>query len=119
MLTRLFVSCITNPAVPRLTIFFASFPQVRISSLYNKRTLYSAFFERKYKTYPADKHWDKTVAIAAPRIPRLSIKMKSGSRTILAMAPITTEIIPVVAYPCALMNGFIPVAIMEGKVPIR
>ena len=50
MLTRLFVSCITNPAVPRLTIFFASFPQVRISSLYNKRTLYSAFFERKYKT---------------------------------------------------------------------
>ena len=45
--------------------------------------------------------------------------MKSGSRTILAMAPITTEIIPVVAYPCALMNGFIPVAIMEGKVPIR
>ena len=76
-------------------------------------------FERKYKTNPADKHWDKTVAIAAPRIPRLSIKMKSGSRTILAMEPITTEIIPVVAYPCALMNGFIPVAIMEGKVPIR
>lgn len=29
MLTRLFVSCITNPAVPRLTIFFASFPQVQ------------------------------------------------------------------------------------------
>lgn len=60
-----------------------------------------------------------TVAIAAPRIPMPNAKIKIGSRIRLATAPITTEIIPVVAYPWALIKGFMPVATMDGNVPSR
>ena len=34
-------------------------------------------------------------------------------------APIATESIPVVEYPCAFIKEFMPVEIMEGSVPIR
>ena len=54
--------------------------------------------------------------MAAPLIPKPSTKMNNGSRIRLATAPIATESMPVVAYPCALINGFI-LAIMDGTVP--
>ena len=57
--------------------------------------------------------------MAAPGAPSLKIKMKTGSRIRLAAAPMTTDNIPVVEYPWALMKGFIPVVSMEGKVPKR
>ena len=36
-----------------------------------------------------------------------------------ATAPIATDVMPVMAYPCALINEFIPVEIMDGSVPSR
>ena len=36
-----------------------------------------------------------------------------------ATAPIATEVMPIVAYPCALMKEFMPMEIMDGKVPSR
>ena len=60
-----------------------------------------------------------TVAIAAPLIPISRTKIKIGSRIIFATAPTVTDSIPIMAYPCALIKGFIPVAIMEGRVPRR
>jgi len=59
------------------------------------------------------------VAAAAPFTPRWKVKIKSGSRRMFAIAPIATENIPVVEYPCALIKGFMPVAIMDGSVPSR
>ena len=119
IVTRLLVSCMIKPAVPRLIIFFARLPQSRISSPDRRRTFNSVFFRRKYRTNAAERICDNTVAIAAPRIPSPNTKIKTGSRIRLAIAPIATENIPVVAYPCALINGFIPVETIEGKVPIR
>ena len=60
-----------------------------------------------------------TVAIAAPHTPRPNAKMKSGSKSRLARAPMATESMPMVEYPWALIKGFIPMEIMEGIVPIR
>ena len=60
-----------------------------------------------------------TVAIAAPRIPSEKTKMKTGSRMQFATAPMATDVMPVMAYPCALINEFIPVEIMDGSVPSR
>ena len=50
---------------------------------------------------------------------RVEDKDKTGSRIRFATAPIATENIPVVAYPCALIKGFMPVDTIDGKVPIR
>ena len=36
-------------------------------------------------------------------------------QAVLATAPIATENIPMVEYPCALINGFIPMAIIDGS----
>ena len=119
IVTRLLVSCIIKPAVPRLTIFFAYSTQLCSSFFCKSRAFISAFRSRKRSTYAADKNWESTVAIAAPLIPSPNTKINSGSRIRLATAPIATDSIPVVAYPCALINGFIPVAIIDGTVPIR
>ena len=70
-------------------------------------------------TKQADITCEITVAIAAPSIPSSNTKIKSGSSMRFATAPIITEIIPVVAYPCALINGFMPVVSIDGSVPIR
>ena len=59
------------------------------------------------------------VAIAAPFMPKFNPNINNGSRIRLATAPIVTDHIPEVAYPCALINGFIPVAIIDGTVPIK
>ena len=56
-----------------------------------------------------------TVAIAAPHTPRPNVKMKSGSKSRLARAPMATESMPMVEYPWALIKGFIPTAIMDGQ----
>ena len=77
------------------------------------------FFVRKNNTKEAERHCEITVAIAAPRTPNPNAKIKNGSSSKLATAPIATENIPMVEYPCALINGFIPMAIIDGSVPIR
>ena len=80
IVTRLLVSCMIKPAVPRLIIFFARLPQSRISSPDRRRTFNSVFFRRKYRTNAAERICDNTVAIAAPRIPSPNTKIKTGSR---------------------------------------
>ena len=90
-----------------------------ISSLRKSRTFNSALLARKKYTNIADIVCDNTVAIAAPLTPSPRIKINIGSRIRFAAAPTATEDIPISEYPCALMNGFIPTAIIEGTVPIR
>ena len=62
---------------------------------------------------------DITVAMAAPLTPRCRTNINTGSRIQLAVAPTATVSIPVTEYPCALMNGFMPVDTMDGRVPSR
>ena len=108
-----------NPEVPRLTIFCAYPLQSANSSLCKKRTFSSAFFIRKNNTNIAERHCERTVAIAAPRTPNPNRNINTGSNIRFVNAPIATESIPIREYPCALINGFIPIAIIDGKVPVR
>ena len=108
-----------NPAIPRLTIFFAYPVHSDISFFRKNRTFNSAFPVRKKRTKAADNVCDSMVAIAAPRTPNPRTKINSGSSIRFATAPIATESIPTTEYPWALMNGFIPTAIIDGNVPSR
>ena len=67
----------------------------------------------------AERAWDRTVAIAAPSTPSPRRKIRIGSRMILVPAPMMTVVMPTVEYPCALIKGFMPVAIMEKILPSR
>ena len=74
---------------------------------------------RKRITNSAERAWEITVAMAAPCTPIPNTKMNNGSSRILHSAPIVTVTMPTRGNPCALMNGFIPVAIMENRLPRR
>ena len=50
------------------------------------------------------------VAIAAPCTPKPRTKINKGSSRRFATAPMATESMPMVEYPCALIKGFIPIA---------
>ena len=89
------------------------------SFFFKKRTFSSDFLVKKTNTNTADNAWEITVAIAAPCTPNPNTKINSGSSKRFATAPTATDVIPMVEYPCALINGFIPVAIIDGSVPIR
>ena len=52
------------------------------------------FFVRKNRTKAADRHWEITVAMAAPRTPSPRAKIKRGSSTRLVPAPIATDNMP-------------------------
>ena len=54
---------------------------------------------RKRSTQTALNACEITVAVAAPTTPISRTKMKTGSRIMLTIAPINTEIIAVLAYP--------------------
>ena len=95
--TRLLVTCIIKPAVPRLTIFLAYSIQPVISFKCKSLIFNSDLHLRKKITKEADKICEITVAIAAPLIPSSKTKIKIGSKIKLAMAPIATESMPVVA----------------------
>ena len=94
--TRLLVSCITKPEVPRLIISFAKFRQCGSSFFLIKLIFNSALNLKKYITNEADISCEITVATAAPFIPRLRININTGSNIRLAIAPIATESIPIV-----------------------
>ena len=119
MLTKLLVSCMINPAVPRLTIFFTTVTEAANSFHFNRRTLYSAFLCKKKSTNAADRNWERIVAVAAPLIPMPNRKIKTGSRSRFATAPMATDNIPMVEYPWALIKEFMPVDIIDGSVPNR
>ena len=77
------------------------------------------FPSRKRITHAAESSWDSTVARAAPDTPMSSRKMKMGSSTILAAAPMRVVTIPTRPKPWALMKPFIPVPTMARGVPMR
>ena len=119
IVTRLFVICITKPAVPRLTIFFA-YPIHSDNSFFLIKCILSSDLRvRKYNTNMAEKLCDITVAIAAPLTPKLKKNINNGSNMRFITAPIATDVIPTVEYPCALIYGLSPTANIEGRVPIR
>jgi len=60
-----------------------------------------------------------TVAMAAPRTPRSSRKIKTGSRMMLRTAPSITDCIPFLAKPWQMMNWFMPVDSRANTVPVR
>ena len=63
--------------------------------------------------------WEITVASAAPRTPRFSAKMNTGSNAMLMAAPIRIESIATRDCPCAVMNGFRPSVSCTNTVPIK
>ena len=58
-----------------------------------------------------------TVAMAAPATPIWKTKMKSGSRRIFRIAPMTTVAMPRPENPWAMRKLFIPPEINAKKVP--
>ena len=62
---------------------------------------------------------EMTVAMAAPATPIWRAKIKMGSSTMLMMAPIKTESMPLRLWPCVMINWFMPVAVRAKTVPIR
>ena len=75
------------------------------------------FPDKKRRIQIAPTAWLKTVASAAPLTPRLNTKIKIGSRMILITAPITVVIILILANPCVVINGFIPITIKTKILP--
>ena len=60
---------------------------------------------------------ERIVASAAPRTPSSSAKIKTGSRTILAAAPISTAVILTFVKPCAVTKAFMPSVSWTNIVP--
>ena len=67
------------------------------------------------RTTPAE----STVAIAAPRTPIPKAKIKIGSSTKFATAPLNTLSMPTRPKPCELMKLFIPRLTITKRVPAR
>ena len=71
-----------------------------VSPILRRRIFRRVFLPvRKASTQMVEHAWERTVASAAPRTPMCMPKMKTGSRTMLQTAPISTESIPVFANP--------------------
>ena len=112
---RLSVDCITNGESPSAihgnTIFAST---CRFSRFKYQRVFFPV---RNVITHTADTACEITVASAAPRTPMPSAKMKIGSRTMFAAAPMSTVYIPTLAKPCAVMNAFMPSVSSTKSVP--
>ena len=76
------------------------------------------FPKRKESTQAQEIAWERIVARAAPRTPRSKPKIKTGSRIIFATAPMSTENMPVLAKPWAVMKVFMPSVICTKMVPM-
>ena len=109
------LACITKLAAPSATQGSTSFaPGKRFSA----RSVSIVFLpRRKASTHTQDRHWDITVASAAPRTPMPRAKMNTGSSTIFVTAPMSTVYMPTLAKPCAVMNAFMPSVSCTNTVP--
>ena len=76
------------------------------------------FPQRKRSTHTQEMACEKMVARAAPRTPMPRAKMRMGSSTILVAAPMSTESIPTVVKPWAVMKAFIPKVSWTKMVPM-
>ena len=77
------------------------------------------FPSRNHSTKAQEAICEITVATAAPRTPMPSTKINTGSRAMLAAAPMITENMPVLANPWQMMNWHIPVESSANTVPAR
>ena len=66
-----------------------------------------------------DAIWEITVAIAAPRTPRPSAKIKIGSKRIFVPAPINIENIAILGFPSLRIEWFNPKLSILKIVPIK
>ena len=110
------LACMTNVAAPRaiqgrMTGFFSF-----ILDTFNRSWVF--FPQRKESTQIQEAAWEITVASAPPLTPIPMAKMKIGSKMMLITAPISTESIPVFAYPWVVMNIFMPKVIWTKMVPM-
>ena len=109
------LDCIIKLDSPRARLGRMIFFSRRIYFLLILRWVF--FPIRKASTHMQDRAWERTVARAAPRTPIPNVKIKIGSRIILVTAPISTESIPVLAKPWAVIKEFIPRVIWTKIVP--
>ncbi len=72
---------------------------------------------RNRSTHTALTAWLNTVATAAPCTPMPSTKIRIGSRMILQTAPTTVVAMLILANPCVVIKGFIPITIITKTVP--
>lgn len=112
---RLSVDCMINGDMPSARQGSTTFALGRSSS---RRSRHLVFFPSKNRsTHIMDTAWDKMVARAAPRTPKLNPKIKIGSRIVFKIAPMSTVFMLTVVKPWAVMNAFIPRVISTKAVP--
>ena len=88
--------------------------------IYFLRIRMTLFFEvRNHITQRALTAWEMIVASAAPRTPIPAAKIRIGSSTMLITAPISTENMAILAFPCPLINVLSPTANCTNMVPIK
>ena len=98
---RLSVDCITKGDRP--SAMHGSTICARTRRFPFRRRQRVFFPVRNIITHSADTACDSTVASAAPRTPRPSAKMNSGSSAVLRSAPMSTVFMLTVAKPCAVI----------------
>ena len=103
---RLSVDCMMNGDNPSARQGSTTGARGRRFSLRRRHLLFPPV--RKRSTQAADTAWDKMVASAAPRTPRLSPKMKMGSSTMFKPAPMRVVRILMVVNPWAVIYAFMP-----------
>ena len=74
---------------------------------------------RNRRIQAALRPWEMTVASAAPCTPMPKTKMNTGSRMILATAPKSTVIMPILPKPWLLIKLFIPSPTITNTLPSR
>ena len=109
------LACMTNRALPsarqgRMTL--------ACRRRLHRRIRIKVFLpSKKDSTHRQDSPWDSTVASAAPCTPMWKPKINSGSSAVLATAPMSTESIPTLAKPCAVIKAFMPRVSCTNTVP--
>ena len=100
------LACMMNEERPSARLGRTIFRLRRIDLIRSLRCVFLP--HRNSSTHAQDRACEMMVAQAAPATPMLKPKMKMGSSTMLATAPMSTESMPVLAKPCAVMNAFMP-----------
>ena len=109
------LACIMKAERPRATQGRISFGRSRRVFRFRRRRVRSPV--RKRRTQMQESPWERTVARAAPRTPIPKAKRKSGSKRMLAMAPMSTVRMPISAKPWAVMKAFMPRVSWTKRVP--
>ena len=106
MESRLSVESITKVEMPSPITGRMTRPSGRRCSLRSRRMVLLPVRKRRIQKAPTA--WLSTVAMAAPRTPMSSTKMRMGSRMMLMTAPMTVVSILILAKPWVVIKGFMP-----------